>query len=132
MPRLQLRPPPELMSELLKSSRYGASSLLLSQSSGGNTSVKSAEADLLWVKASGISLAEVNEQSGFVAVRYSALRRLVQAGTPSVGDRRGRHEECVRLTQEAALDPRQGRPSLEATFHALFPEPVYCICTLFS
>lgn len=115
-------PPKPLLDGLLATARYGCSSLLLSQSSGGNNSVKSANDDLLWVKASGINLAEMNDGNGIVAVRNSTLRSLVRESAPSVGDRRARHEESVRRTQAAALDPSQGRPSLETAFHALFPE----------
>ena len=87
---------------------------------GGNTSFKDGE--LMWVKASGNSLAGIDE-SGFVRMRLERLRDLWDAEYPA--DVAAREEmaskdllECRDRGEEAK------RPSVEALLHALFPEPL--------
>jgi rhamnose utilization protein RhaD (predicted bifunctional aldolase and dehydrogenase) len=116
--------PSHLLRELLKTAKYASSSLLLSQASGGNNSVKSVEQDLLWVKASGVRLADVTESNGYVAVRLSALNKILQQGSEANSTRREEHEQAVALIQAAALPNSKGRPSLETQFHGLFPQAV--------
>src|SRR6266853_3421468 len=119
----------QLESDWLATARYGAASLLLAQASGGNNSVKSRARDLLWVKASGMRLADVSATQGMVALRCSALNEIVrqEAGCSvffTADWRRKKHEEVVRLTQHAVLDPQRGRPSLESGFHSLLGDVV--------
>ena len=116
--------PSELASQLLATARYGASSLMLAQASGGNNSVKSLKDDVLWVKASGFRLADMSEKAGFTALRCSEVRNVVtgEKNSPAPADvctRRKRHEDAVRNTQCAALGSSQGRASLETGFHSL-------------
>ena len=117
--------PGELASELLATTRYGASSVLLAQASGGNNSVKSRARDVLWVKASGKRLADVTGSDGTVALRCSALQQIItHRKLDAIASRRERHEEAVRLTQQAVLEHDKGRPSLETLFHALLSDVV--------
>ncbi len=119
--------PAELASELRETACYGGSSLLLVQAGGGNNSVKSRSADVLWVKSSGKRLAEVTATRGTVALRCSALQRLVPERQPSFRspqERRRAHEEIIRSTAELLLDAHLGRPSLETLFHALLGDVV--------
>jgi len=120
---------PELASDLLATAHYGAGSLLLAQASGGNNSVKARARDLLWIKASGRRLADVSVTHGIVALRCTALKEIIRqeaasSRSPTAVRRRQKHEEIVRLTQDAVLDARKGRPSLESGFHSLLGDVV--------
>ena len=123
--------PANLVPDVLSAAQYGASSLLLAQASGGNNSVKDIPRDLMWVKASGIRLSDISANRGMVALRSSAVREITLGMDTHGLSRRDRHETSVRLIQAAALDPSQGRPSLESGFHAslgkvvLHLHPVY-------
>jgi rhamnose utilization protein RhaD (predicted bifunctional aldolase and dehydrogenase) len=89
------------------SQEIGAQPLLV-QGPGGNTSVKID--GQMWIKASGTELSDALDQNIFVAVDPSkAIEELNGAGDGS----------C----RSALIDPGCGlRPSIETTFHALFPQ----------
>lgn len=89
------------------SQRIGSDPLLV-QGAGGNTSFKADGA--MWIKASGTLLANAVDQDIFVAVDTTkALAELDGVGDGS----------C----RSALIDPHAGlRPSIETTFHAMFPE----------
>jgi rhamnose utilization protein RhaD (predicted bifunctional aldolase and dehydrogenase)/NAD(P)-dependent dehydrogenase (short-subunit alcohol dehydrogenase family) len=87
---------------------------------GGNTSVKTTEADLfgeeaaiLRVKGSGWDLATI-EAAGFAPVRLDVLRRL--GDLPALGD-----ADMVRAMRAAMPDPGAPTPSVEAILHAIIP-----------
>lgn len=97
-----------ICSEFLKlSARIGGDPLLV-QGPGGNTSVK--QAGRMWIKASGTVLADATSNDIFVEVDVDrALAELDGAGDGS----------C----RSALVDPDGGlRPSIETTFHAMFPQ----------
>jgi rhamnose utilization protein RhaD (predicted bifunctional aldolase and dehydrogenase) len=123
-----MRVPDKLVPDLLATARYGASSLLLAQASGGNNSVKHPAHDLLWVKASGARLADVSAGNGMVALRYSVLKDAIQQEkTPTKANfewRRQKQQDSVRLARAAQTDSTQGRPSLEVGFHSLLDDVV--------
>jgi len=89
-------------------------------SGGGNTSVKTREAnifgepeDVLYVKGSGWDLATI-EAAGFAPVRLDVLRRMAEL--PELSDR-----DMVRVQRAATLDPAAPTPSVEAILHAIIP-----------
>ncbi len=85
------------------SARIGRDPLLI-QGPGGNTSVK--DGDTMWIKASGMELAEAETKDIFVQVDCEAARKEVRGA----GD-----GSC----KAALVDPGAGlRPSIETTFHA--------------
>ncbi|MFV0361318.1 class II aldolase/adducin family protein [Tropicimonas sp.] len=87
------------------SARIGADPLCI-QGPGGNTSIK--DDAVMWIKASGMELADAGTRDIFVAVD----RRKAAAEAHGAGD-----GTCV----AAILDPSAGlRPSIETTFHAIF------------
>lgn len=89
------------------------------QGGGGNTSVKPARGNRMYVKASGSSLAEMDENRGWVAMDLEVTRALLDR--PELGklpaDRR--EAEVLRLLEGAVLEPRGARPSVESSLHAL-------------
>ena len=91
------------------SARIGADPLQI-QGPGGNTSIKAGA--VMWIKASGMELADATVKDIFVAVdRDAALAEARGAGDGT----------C----KAAVLDPANVlRPSIETTFHALLDWPV--------
>ncbi len=87
---------------------------------GGNTSVKTAVADLLGettgvicIKGSGADMADI-EPSGLPAVRLDRLRKL--RARKELSD-----EDMVRVQRENLLDPAAPNPSVETLLHAFLP-----------
>lgn len=105
---------------LVELSRSLGRDLRLVQGNGGNTSVKDASGENLWVKASGCSLAEVSRERGWVRLPLGPLREaLAEAETSGLDDQEAQ-DLSVRLVGEL-LDPGGPRPSLEVSFHAFLP-----------
>ncbi len=99
--------PPELAELADVSARIGADPLLV-QGPGGNSSLKLGDA--LWVKASGVWLAQAQERPIFAGLSMHRLRQLVAGGeTENFG--------AARLAES---DPSL-RPSIETMLHALMP-----------
>ena len=82
------------------------------QAAGGNTSTKID--GMLWVKASGLWLADTERRPSFVPVR---LRAVLDGIAADLAD-------PVGPAVEGALNPEGLRPSIETTMHALLPHPV--------
>ena len=93
------------------SARVGADPLLV-QGAGGNTSIK--DTDELWVKASGMWLAEAGRTPSFVPL---AIRRLRDTdGAP--------YMDAPPDAVISARNPGGLRPSIETMLHALLPHRV--------
>jgi rhamnose utilization protein RhaD (predicted bifunctional aldolase and dehydrogenase) len=82
------------------------------QAAGGNTSLK--EAGLLWVKASGLWLADAEKRDIFVPVALPQVLDGIEAGAA----------DPVSAAIVAALNPEDLRPSIETTLHALLPHRI--------
>lgn len=82
------------------------------QAAGGNTSWK--EADVLWVKASGLWLADALERDIFVPVRLDAVLAGIARDLA----------DPVSGAVVAEHNPEGLRPSIETTLHALLPHRV--------
>ena len=82
------------------------------QAAGGNTSVKAD--DVLWVKASGLWLADALERDVFVPVRLGEVLDGIARGLA----------DPVGAAVVAELNPEGLRPSIETTLHALLPHAV--------
>lgn len=89
------------------SARLGADPMIV-QGGGGNASLK--VDDVLWVKASGLWLANAEREPMFVPLRLSAVRAAIAAGDPDP-------VQAHVLPQPA--DAPSLRPSIETTLHAL-------------
>ena len=82
---------------------------------GGNTSVKNS--DILWVKPSGIALADMTVD-GFVAMDRSGLRELFDASIPEEPSPREAMVKEIMVSSVRA--DSSGRPSVEAPLHEIF------------
>jgi rhamnose utilization protein RhaD (predicted bifunctional aldolase and dehydrogenase) len=118
LPPLTYGLPSDLSSLIHLSARIG-SDLTLTQGAGGNTSIKHDGA--LWVKASGMWLAEAEAQEIFVPVELDAVTRRLEAG----------EDDCGAGT---VLNDDPRRASIEASVHAVLPHRVvvhvHCVETI--
>lgn len=108
---------PTILSALIDLSReYGANREFVI-AGGGNTSVKNAEH--LWVKGSGTTLADITGD-GFVKMNRSALDGIL--GTPFPTERTAREAKFKAAVMAARVHPeKEQRPSVEALLHHLMP-----------
>jgi len=97
------------------SRRYGANPEYV-LAGGGNTSQK--EAEVIAVKASGTSLATIDED-GFVLLSMPQLLALFN--TQFSADPAVREKEVLDKLLAARLPGQTKRPSVETLLHALFP-----------
>ena len=105
--------------ELIRISRVVGNDPRLIQGGGGNTSVKSADRALMWVKASGTALGEMAPDLGYRAVRVAeAVGMLHDRDLAALTSGRREPEVLARLLA-ACTDDLSGRPSVETGLHAL-------------
>lgn len=82
---------------------------------GGNTSFK--DDRHLWIKASGVSLADITEE-GFVQLDRGKLAVIAEASYSEDSDERER--QVMAHLHQAIVDPEKGkRPSVETSLHNL-------------
>lgn len=114
-----LQQPHDLADLARVSARIGADPLLI-QAAGGNTSVK--QNGVLWIKASGMLLADALARNVFVPADLTAMQASLAAG-----------EERADRPAEFAL-AGDLRPSIETSLHAVFPQRVvvhvHCVSTI--
>ena len=99
--------------ELIEISRFYGKNSDYVIAGGGNTSFKTA--DCLWVKASGVSLGEIDE-NGFAALDRAKLARIAVNEYSGNSDRR--EQEIKTDLFRASLEPEKMlRPSVETSMH---------------
>ncbi len=108
------------LKDLITVSQKVGSDADLVQGGGGNTSVKTADRSAMFIKASGTSLKEMNENSGWRRVRMNAV--LKDLDDPSLKGLES-HERERRILENllSACDDGLaggGRPSVESHIHA--------------
>lgn len=101
-------------SAFLELSREIGGNILKTQGAGGNTSFKSD--GMMWVKASGIWLAQAGERDIMVPVTVEPLVRALRAG-----DVRAEQATDFIVTE---LNASGLRPSIETSFHAVLPQKI--------
>ncbi len=89
----------------------------LVQAGGGNTSVKLDDHRML-VKASGINLTEVTQDSGYVAVDYTFIRTFLSGFSLTNLDKNQREVVANESMQSSKLSEK-GKPSIETFLHAM-------------
>ncbi len=102
------------LQELIRISRFFGSDPSFVISGGGNTSYKNEEK--IWIKASGISLATIDE-NGFVSLSREKLK-LISGKQYSV-DPLLRENEVKADLHAAIVSPKNLRPSVETSLHDL-------------
>ena len=112
---------PPALPELAKFSADIGNDPLLIQASGGNTSIKAG--DVMWIKASGLQLADARSKDIFVPVDWRRMR-------DALLDDPGRADQPAEFTSI----PHPLRPSIETSLHAIFEQPVvihvHCVSTI--
>ena len=89
------------------------------QAGGGNTSVKAADGTLMFIKASGTPLAEMDARRGWVLVETGTLRELFDKRELLSKPASAREAEVARILGRSVVAPAEARPSVEAPLHAL-------------
>jgi rhamnose utilization protein RhaD (predicted bifunctional aldolase and dehydrogenase) len=102
------------------SARIGADPLLV-QAAGGNTSIK--DGDVMWIKASGLLLADALARDVFVPVDWRRMRHALSSDV-------ARADKPADFT----VGEQQLRPSIETSLHAAFEQKVvihvHCVNTI--
>jgi len=106
------------LQELINISRYFGANTNFILEGGGNTSVKNEE--YLYIKASGISLADITA-GGFVKLERKALARIRQKEYPSAAQKR-EAEVLKDLLSARSAEANNKRPSVETLLHDLLPQ----------
>src|SRR5687768_2282830 len=78
----------------------------------------------MWIKASGLRLAQVQPGFGFLETYVEALIGLLDDPALRALPRQAAHEAAVARTQAATVGGGALRPSLETTFHAVLARVV--------
>ncbi len=114
------------LSELIKISNKVGKDVTLVQGGGGNTSVKSEDGKYMFIKASGSSLKDMSETSGWRRINIERLQRLIADEVLGICDVDTREREVVgRLVLSCEDDVKSGaRPSVEAPLHAMLEKYV--------
>lgn len=114
---------PNLQNMIEMSNRAGADDALV-QGGGGNTSVKTEGGELMYVKASGTDLAEMDEEQGYRTVKVGECLDMLEDGELQSRPMAEREAEVARRLVESCVDDRPGRPSVETSLHALMGQCV--------
>ena len=104
---------PEFEALIDLSARVGADPALV-QGAGGNTSIK--EAGTLWIKASGLWLAQAHERDVMVPVDLDPLLAALERNDPAFEKAQG-----FVISEH---NPSWLRPSIETMVHALMPQKI--------
>ncbi len=100
------------LKELVEISRFYGADPSFVIAGGGNTSYKNQQK--IWIKASGVSLATI-EESGFVALSREKLKQISVKSYST--DSLIRENEVKADLHEAIVSPKELRPSVETSLH---------------
>lgn len=99
-------------------------------SQGGGTNASAKEGELMIIKASGYTLADMMSRGGYVELRYQPIAE-IYTGENSITE-----DEARRITQSAVQTGSKLKPSIETGFHSFLPtfvihlHPIYLIAVL--
>ena len=105
-----------IMQDFIKISRYAGMRNDLAQAGGGNTSFKPDD-HIMFVKSSGVQLADVNEQAGYSRVDYKRIVDYFKENVEPYEADVFTEEIGKKLLQEAQIEG--GRASIETFLHAV-------------
>ena len=105
--------------DMIDMSRTAGADNRLVQAGGGNTSVKTDGERLMYVKASGTSLAEMEEGQGYRTVDVEQCRTMLDDDELQSMEAVRREEEVANRLKACCADDNPGRPSVETSLHAL-------------
>jgi len=111
--------PPGLLEAVTELSRRFGPDAAFTRGGGGNTSAKAG--GVLWIKPSGVSLAALTAD----ALMPLAMKPLLAMLAPDAPPEPPGSDPVLRVGMAARLDAADARrPSVEALFHALLPDPI--------
>lgn len=111
--------------DLVGISQFGGSSPDLTQTGGGNTSVKTSDGKIMYIKASGVSLADVRPGYGYIPLDMGQLPGVINDRRYEEMEPLAREGMVARAIQETNLGDKGFRPSLETAFHAILDRVVF-------
>ena len=114
---------PKLQEMIEMSNKVGADDALV-QGGGGNTSVKTEDGQLMYVKASGTDLAEMDEDEGYRTVDVSCCLEMLDDEELQSLPMPEREPRVAERLLDCCVDDRPGRPSVETSLHALMGDCV--------
>ncbi|MGD1001189.1 MAG: class II aldolase/adducin family protein [Candidatus Brocadiia bacterium] len=94
------------------------------QAGGGNTSVKTADGTLMFIKASGTPLAGMDARRGWALVDTAKVMQIFDQRRLLTAPSSEREAEVLRMLNESVIAPAGARPSVEAPLHALLGKVV--------
>ncbi len=103
--------------DLIEISHFAGNRFDLVQAGGGNSSIKTGDSTML-IKSSGISLSEVESDSGYVAVDYHEIRQFLNEQDFSQYDKTQRELLANQVMDKSRIE-NEGKPSIETFLHAL-------------
>jgi len=105
--------------DIIEMSRAAGADERLIQAGGGNTSVKTPDGRLMYVKASGTSLGEMAEGRGYRLLDVEKCVAMLEDDTLRAVPPVEREGEVLRRLLGCCVDSGEGRPSVESSLHAL-------------
>jgi len=107
--------------ELVEISHLVGSDHSLVQGGGGNTSAKHPDGRIMYVKASGTSLADMTTERGYLALDMERVRATVTDAALAEMEPTSREQEVLRRLMAARIEPFESdvRPSVESSLHVL-------------
>jgi len=111
----------EALSDLIQISKAVGKDASLVQGGGGNTSVKTADGEHMYIKASGTAIKDIHERQGWRKLRADAVRDILADPELVAMEDDEREGEVVRRLQRCCADDIGvgARPSVESHLHAL-------------
>ena len=108
------------LTELIRISNATGKDPTLVQGGGGNSSVKSADGKYMYIKSSGTSLKDMNNQSGWRRLRLDSVLSIINDKTMAQLDPQPREVEVVNRLLLSCDDEvtTAARPSVETHLHA--------------
>lgn len=107
----------ENIADLIRISTFAGSTPLLVQGGGGNGSVKDIEGKTMWIKASGLRMAAVEADYGYVELQVESMNAITRDADLAKMDPKIAHDIASDRTRQLATGAL--RPSMETGFHAL-------------
>lgn len=107
------------LEDLIRISRAVGGDARLVQGGGGNTSVKTDDGRRMYVKASGTSLADMSEEKGYRLVDTARCLEMLRDEKLLEMPRVEREARVLERLLASCVDRGEGRPSVEASLHAL-------------
>ena len=105
------------LAELIEISRIVGRDPDMVQGGGGNTSVKTRMGNLMYVKASGTTLRDMDDHRGWALLDLAQTRAVLESDLESL-PQADRESRVLQLLQLCVIKPLAARPSVESNLHA--------------